>query len=312
MKKVSFISKALIMILQRKSFIFILFVAISMICACRDTEVSEPSFAIEASATTVNVGDSINFKFSGHPNLITFYSGEPNKEFKYRKRASIEDGKTTLEFSTTNAVKTTQANGFTVWVSTDFTGVNSAVALKSATWTDITANINLSTGANVVPSGIVDLNQYVSSTESNKPIFIAFRYNVAASAGQGTWVIKSFNINNTTPSRIFDLANIGTAGWVATSITNPSLNWVIAPAELTITGRGSGWVATEDWVVTKPLYINRIAPDTGLTIKDTASPVNDFQYAFETPGTYNVSFVAANANSKNLKETVKEITILVN
>lgn len=314
MKKVSLVLKDFSMILRSKSLIILCATITVLIFGCRDTEVSEPSFSVEASATTVNAGDSINFKFSGNPNLITFYSGEPDKEFKHRHRATIEGGVTTLDFSTTNATRTTQEDGFTVWLSTDFTGVNTVAALQAVTanWINITDEVELSTSAAVVESGSVNLNKYVSATERDKPIFIAFKYNVAAAAGQGAWVVPGFNVNNTTPTRVFDIANIGTAGWAAISVSNPNLSWQIGPTSLTITGRVSAPVASEDWVVTKPLYINRVAPDIGLTIKDTASPVNDFQYAFEKPGIYTVSFVGANANINNLKETVKEVTITVN
>lgn len=293
------------------SFLIATLTMLSLLSACRDQEVIEPSFDVQASKTTVAVGEDINFKFSGNPNILTFYSGENTKEYLHRKRTEIINGSTTLQFSTTNAVRTTQENGFTVMVSTDYTGVNSTAAINAATWTDITSKVSLSTSATVVSSGTVDLNEFVSSAEFEKPLFIAFRYKVAAAAGQGTWVIKSFDVDNQTAEKTYNLANLETAEWVATNVANSALNWAVTPVDLTITGRGSGWVATEDWAITKPLYINNITPDIGFTIKDTSARIGDFQYSFAEPGIYRVTFVAANANMNGLKEQIKELTITV-
>jgi len=287
--------------------------AATLLFSCKETEISEPSFEVSASATTVNVGDSVTFKFKGLPDLITFYSGEPGSEYQYNKRSQIENGASSLSFTATNPVLTTQSGAFKVLVSTNFTGVNAVDAVSAATWTDVTSKIKLPTTNSTTPtaSGSLDLNQFVAANQKDVPLFVAFRYNVLGAAGQGTWNIKSFDVKNVAPAGEYVIADINTADWVATSFSNTALNWVITPTELTITGRISTPVPAEDWVITKPIYLNRIVPDVGLTIKETSGQLVDFKYGFSKPGTYTVTFLAANANVKGTKQVTRQITINV-
>lgn len=67
----------------------------------------------------------------------------------------------------------------------------------------------------------------------------------------------------------------------------------------------------EDWLVSKPLFINETTPDTGVAIKDISDNLSQFRYTYFKPGTYKVSFVASNGNYEAFSRVVKEVNLIV-
>lgn len=59
-----------------------------LLSACNKKEVLAPDFnvSIGQEKTTFKVGEQVDFTFSGNPNYITFYSGEPGHIYEFRDR----------------------------------------------------------------------------------------------------------------------------------------------------------------------------------------------------------------------------------
>ena len=64
-----------------------------------------------------------------------------------------------------------------------------------------------------------------------------------------------------------------------------------------------------DMVLTSPWPLNRVENAKGLVIKKVQNYLDAYEYVWSTPGTYKVTFVAANANYQGSSEIVKDFTI---
>ncbi len=264
-------------------------------------------FSVTADKSTYNVGDTVHFSFTGNPDIISLYSGEDGNNYEFRER-TIVDGKPQLQF-TSFAQYGVQVNTLQLMVSTDFTGTYDAASIAKATWTDVTARATLSTGADNTPSGIVDLSDILAQ---KKPVFISFKFIGTAGSIQKTWTIKNLTLNLLkTNNQVLPITDIASAGWKQVSIQNAAVVWAITAPQLRIQGGNATVDANEDWVISKLLYLNQVAPDVSLPIKNITQKVDSFDYVFSAPGNYKVVFLAANATADKQESTTKEIDLTI-
>lgn len=294
----------------------LLVVAALVGCNKRD-KLDTPDFSVNTAKTEYKAGDSIIFNFTGSPDVITFYSGEPGFEYKHKDRTELEGGATSLSFGT-RVLFGTEQNSLSVMASTDFTGYYDTNAVKAASWTNITNRFQLDpslTGTGVItPSGVANISDLVIS---GKPLYIAYRYLGAkppgATATQRTWRVQSFSLTNSYPGgNVSTLASLFTAGWVNVDFQNPANLWKqeVSLGYLQFAPNGS-MVASEDWAVSKPFYVAKVSPDKGVAIKEYMLRKTEHAYVFNAPGTYRVTFVGSNTNAKEIKTVVKELDITV-
>ena len=136
--------------------------------------------------------------------------------------------------------------------------------------------------------------------------------------GRTQWNYKSpkFNgISGETSEVIYDITS---ANWQivlaasfdgATSLPDINSNRVLLRSEF------QPPVSRECWAVCGPIYkmdqINE-GPDHGVGIKAMASAsLSSYDYVYETPGEYTVTFVGANANVYDRKEVVRTLKIQI-
>jgi len=72
---------------------------------------------------------------------------------------------------------------------------------------------------------------------------------------------------------------------------------------------------SEHWVVSNALSISSVdlGPDRPISIKGdiTSSPLTEYKYTYNQPGTYKAVFVASNNSVDNSKQVIKEITLTI-
>ncbi len=284
------------------------FVIIATLASCsKELTIKPLDFSVTADKSTYKVGDTVHFSFTGNPDIISVYSGEDGNNYDYRERTTV-DGKPQLQFNT-YAQYGTQVNTLQLLVSTNFSGIYSPTDVNAATWKDLTDRATLSTGANNVPSGIVDLSDILAQ---KKPVYLAFKYVGATGSTQKTWTITNFVLNLLKPNNsVVPVTDIAAAGWSQVDIKNPAAKWSISATQLRIAGGGSTADDNEDWVITKLLYLNSTSPDVSVPVKNITQKVNSFDYVFTKPGTYKVVFLAANATADKQETTTKEIDLTV-
>lgn len=291
--------------------------ALPLMLACQKNEPESPSFDVQANQQEYKAGDSVTFSIKGYADIISFYSGEPGKEYRYKDRTESTEAKLTLNI-TTQVLFAVQKNNLSLMYSTDFNNTYTTDGLKAGTWTDITSRFTLAADvpnvtSAVTPSGDVDLSDL---PVSGKPIYFAFRYlgepSATAALGGRTWRVSVFNLFNKTAGGNATIASVTTAGWLAVDVVNPANKWTIqSTTPFLFFAPASTVLASEDWAVSKALFPTAVTPDTGLGIKGYLDKMSNYKYAFKTPGVYKVTFVAKNTNNLGLKEVVKELTITV-
>ncbi|MEO9021425.1 MAG: DUF5017 domain-containing protein [Ginsengibacter sp.] len=265
------------------------------------------SFAVTTSSTTYHVGDTVHFNFTGNPDFISFYSGEDGNDYANHDRTTA-DGAPQLQF-TSYAQYGTQQNTLQLMVSNDFSGTYDAANISKASWTDVTDRATLSTGADNTPSGIIDLSDILAQ---KKPVFIAFKYTGTSGSTQKTWTLKNLTLNLLkTNNKILPVTDMASAGWKQVSLANSAAVWSISASQLRIAGGNATADDNEDWVISKLLYLNNVAPDVSIPIKNITQNVNSFDYVFSDPGTYKVVFLAANATADEQQSTTKEIDLTI-
>jgi len=331
-------------------FLYIIAISALALTACsKKQEVSSPAFSVTAVKNNGNTvasfapGDTVNFKFTGNPNVITFYSGEVGKRYQYATRTQAA-GTAQLQFSSQLA-NGTQANSLSLLVSSDFKGIalktlagvsvrdttTTNANIAAATWTDITSRATLAASIGVaVPSGVIDLSDFA---KQGKPVYIAFKYNAVAATIQNKWTITNLAINNVLSdgtsytianlnSPLKPLANYGnisySPGWAVSFDPAKNTNnyaWTYADGtSLVITGASTAGAATasaEAWAITGPVDLSKVTPDVGVAIKSIIATLSAYSYSYSQAGNYNAIFVATNITATDSKTIVQQVPVTV-
>lgn len=295
---------------------------LSLMTACNKVKIEAPSdFDVQVSKTILTTKDTVRFSFSGNPDQITFYSGEPNHRYENRTRLSAVPDSIVLNFATTTTApsattQSTSQNNVSVLVSKDFNGGSDVASLKKATWTDLSARAKFATTTTAVASGNVHLEDQLNGSS---PIFLAFRYvadTATATSLPRRWVVgptPALTIRSFFKDTVNTMAsNINSAG-LSNIITVFNLNntWLFANNTLTFNAALAGSGKDEDWAISRPLILNVIPPDNGLIIKNSTVTPPDFRYIFKKAGTYKVTFVGKNLDNLKSAEVIKEFTFTV-
>lgn len=291
-------------------------VVLLCLCACKKgyTGVETPSFNVTVDSATYGVGKPVTFHFSGTADVITFFSGAPGSEYKYKDRTTV-DGTPQMQFTSYRqfgAAAATADTTLKLMVSTNFRNVFDLENLKAATWTDISDRAQFSTGADNTPSGVITLADF---NKKDSPVYLAFKYHDFKSAvSQRTWTIKNILVQNKLPdSSLATVATSATINWGALDVLNNTKVWSFSTTQIQMAGGAIGTDDNEDWIISQPLYFGRIARAVGISIRSNPTAVlNDYTFAgFSSSGTYTVSFEAINASKWDNRQLLKELTITV-
>ena len=256
------------------------------------------------STTTFHINDTVNFKFSGNPDHISFYSGEVGREYKNANRISQKSYIDTLTF-TSKMDTVGKAGLLRLYISKNmkaYTQLNSkdSLSVLAANWTDISSRAVWANSTTAISSGKISLNDLAAS---DSMIWLAFRYTALALTLQSSWSVSALTLkhyaDNTTytilstasmlPTSfptysvsggwgIVDLLpRIGTRGWVPTGGTtgNTTLGQSLATnastSKFTVTGSYKYINSATDmdtWIISGPIDLSRTLPDAGIQIKN--------------------------------------------
>lgn len=294
-----------------KKYFSIILAGIVLISCSKDLKLKPLSFDVSVNKATLATTDTAVFSFSGNPDYITFYSGEPGSRYEYRNRVSDTGTNLQLKFST--ATTTHTSGNLSLLVSDNFNGIFDSVNVRSAAWTDITSRATLATGTTTVASGTISLADFAAA---KKPVYIAFKYAAVAGATQKKWTITGLTLSHVLADKSYTIgdmtATAPSMGWKSADVSNTAINWSSA---LVITGNttAASAIATEDWMIMGPVDLSRVLPDVGTPIKAVYEGMNKFPYSYRytTAGSYNAVFVVSNANRDAQETVTKTIGITV-
>ncbi len=315
-----------------RKLIYILIPGLAVLTACeRKLEVdSVLNFSVTPDSALYHAGGNATFNFTGNPNTITFYSGEPGHMYDLRNRVS-EAGRATLNFSSAlNAG--VQTGSLALMASTDFIGVagtdtvTTIANIKAAKWTDITSRAKLATNATTTASGAIDLTDMAGT-----PVYLAFKYLAQAGSIQNKWTISGLTVTNTLKDgSVYTIANLlannspitsnfggvptYSPGWVAYPVSN-TFTWVVsAGTSLVITGAATAPLATADaeaWAIMGPVDLTKVTPDVGVAIKGITLPLPSYNYVYSKAGTYKATFIAGAATRDDEVNSVNTVDVTV-
>ena len=303
-----------------KKLFYILCASLVVLACKKGVDADKPT--VEVTATNARetkgdtliykLGDTCKFNISGYADNITFWSGNVGSLYSLRARNQAF-GKLQLSFTTT-AANGTQAATLKVLAITNLKNLDS-VTLYNADWKDITSRMNLATTSTAVNTGTVDVTDLVTSPSD--VLFLAFRYAGQTGTAQRTWVISNFSFNSTGADFNYPLITIANdvSYWtVYGNVWAPNgRKWIPTSSSLTIAGGDATQPNNVSWLVSKPLYVNRVVPDqpTAIVKNLTAATPNFFQYKYAAVGVYKVSFVAYNHTVNDTKTVSKDLLIKV-
>jgi len=290
--------------------LFIIAVIIVFAAACNKKTVDATGFSVTTDKETYTLADTIRFSFTGNPWYLTFYSGEPYHKYEYSDRVTAP-GVPQLSFSTQMATGS-QKNTLRLMVSTNFSGVYDSTNIYQATWADVTDKAILATTNTATVSGTIDLTQFITN---DQPVYIAFKFIGSAGSAQRTWTIKSVALTNVladnTAYSLWGIAE-STAGFKSVPMKAPGVAWTISTTQLLIKGgTTTSSPEAEGWVISKPLNLSKVLPDTGTPLKNMTTTMSSFSYMYDIPGSYKATFVAANISRYDDKSDVQEVPITV-
>jgi hypothetical protein len=294
--------------------------------ACKKMQVEAPDLQISLTNGTLKAGDTARFALSGNADYISFYSGEPGRNYERTDSFTRAGGNPELQFSSAvSAAGTgiTTGNSLAVLVSTDFNGKYDAASVSSATWTNITGRTTLATTTATVASPITNLNDL---KVEGRPMYVAFRYVSATPAlRQRQWTISAFQFRTRFPdnTQYAHSANNADAVFTPVNVAGDSASWV-AGTTLTHVGLNANYPADEDWAISKAFDLNKASSlDATRGSSDALGVVSvknlatgavppQFRWRYATAGTYKAVFVIRNATIESASEAKKEFTITVN
>lgn len=305
--------------------------------SCKKDDISTPEFTISVNtenATKVEngipvfkVGSSVRFNLDGEADMITFYSGEPGMMYQHRDRTSIQ-GMPYVQFNTQMENGNMPPGFLHVLLSSDFAGftkdrVKDAENITKATWVDVTNQANLPTTQITQLSPKIDLTAF-----AGKPLYVAFKYDRPVNTDFPRYQIRNFRVANDADGTSYEIVRTGNAGWTAFdfnaratedpylatggAVANRIWDFRNATSDDRISIGYNSTLASNDWAVTAPIDLTSISPDLGLGIKAyNDDRLREYQFIYNTTGTFTVSFLATNSKYNNARTLVKEVKIKI-
>lgn len=235
-------------------------------------------------------GEAITFSLSGSSaDNVVFYSGESGHNFDFRERF-YADNDMVVNFETLVRNGTGPDGLLKFKVSTDFDGVYEKEHVEAATWIDLSDKFKFSTGGNYIPSGEISLKE-AAGNDPNAKLYVAFHHkDEREAANRADWIIRNIELCLISPEnfRGANLLAFSKQTWLGVDCLNPNKNWDVTSVRAYLGGGGLKASANDDWIISKPVYIRKGAPDTGVSLGTVTT--KEHKHTYNTPGTYKAVF----------------------
>lgn len=302
---------------MKVKYLYYMFLPAAMLWLGCSKKVGVLAPALNISVTNGNVvgdtiiyklGDTVKYAFSGYAGNISVYTGDAGHSYAYKDRTSAS-GMPQLSFTSLEQYGT-QTNTLKVLATDNLAKLDSAHVV-AANWTDITSRATLSTGS-AVASGTIDLSDIIKGPTDS--LFIAFKYTGTTGGTQRTWTITNYTVNTVLPDGIQSISSLATdnAYWTKFKIAPSTANWVTTTAQLQVVGGTAVAPNNISWIVSKPMYVGRVAPDLAVGLKNVGNAnLTGYTYKYAAAGKYTVTFVIFNNSVDEQQTVIKQFNIKV-
>lgn len=258
------------------------------LAACMEDEAPSVKLNVVLDKQVYQVGEPVTFKLNGNPDNIVFYSGEVGHNYAYKERYHA-DGDLLVKFNSWVRYGDIYHN-LKFLVSSDFSGIYDKENVEAATWIDLSDKFRFSVGDDQTPSGEMNLKEYVGAAEDAR-LFVAFRYEDEEKARQNNWIIRSIALDCVSAEGVrSSLATMPTMGWKVVDFENPAVTWNVSSTSQILIDGGTNQPKNVDWVISQAFDVRKTTPDTGVALKNISTTMDEYQYVYTKPGTYEVVF----------------------
>lgn len=269
-------------------------------------------------------GYRVLFNFTENADSIMCYTGDAGHIYDLREGTPMEIDALNFSFKANCSYQNAQPaqapnEQVQVMVSTDYMGDTDKESIYAANWTDISSSFALPTSLNstYVESGLVDIKNLIGKHES---IYIAFKYTTkdqTTYGGYSTVNIENYVLNNICEGiseespLVFNVSEYASDDAGLSGRTN-----INSSGRIICRGIQSGrqTTQTEAWVIadTPVSTADVLVKDTPYIIKEAGSESQTtFFHYYDSPGEYQVVFVAHNDGAAEAETIIKEITITI-
>ena len=305
--------------------------ALLTFCACEHDIVRVTDFNVTLDKdNTYKAGEAVRFNFEGEVDNVIFYSGETGSQFKYKDRYTVpaEDvlaANIDMDFQARYGV----AGALEIWVSKTFEGLNGEdgaadrATIKAMVdggmqgWTKLDYQEGASTKWT---EQMFDLSEYVEN------FCIAFHWcPPQTDQTQRTYWINgklALDLAGTDPT-VMDISELGfttvmmneeiedpykkNSGNGSIILNNPSTGALIFQG----VDKNVLPYCLDGWAISKPAPLNRVANDKATVIKNMQNYMTSYEYTWNKPGTYNVTFIGSNSNYLQETQQQKDLTVII-
>lgn len=299
--------------------------SVALLSCEKEYEVKAPSVVVSVAKQNYKVGDTVNFKFDGDADFITFYSGNKLNDYQFAAKERIYDAEMLLSFRFAK-YSGANANVAQLKYSTDYNGAGTLASIESATWTDISSNFVFPTAigtstADGVSSGNFNINSLF--VNDNTPVTFCWFFNTPAATLRTQAYVEGFKIfgnvvsDQSLSGDIYTFGDMGfkvvydAAQFTDSGTSLPNVN----ATRILWTGVFNNIIAKQGYAVSVPVFRKNsvnLGIDKPIVVKSVADPESSsYNYVYTEPGTYKATFVIANSSVYGRKETVKQIDITV-
>ncbi len=299
--------------------------------ACTQDVVYEIDYTVSLDKeNTYKAGEPVKFNFSGSVDNIVFYSGETGHQYQYRNRyevdgTAVKNAALDMEYQ----ARYGDAGALEVWISNSFGGLSGtdAAADKALMKSVVDGGmegwerLEYAEGASTIwTSQTYAVNSYMD----NFCIALHWCPKDFTKTQRTYWIngAISLDLEGLEPQTVafasLDFVSLMMNDEVEDPYLKNNGNGTIilnkpATADIIFQGIGANKLtyAIDGWVVSKPTPLNKVDNDKGQVIKNLQNYLHSFEYTWNEPGTYTVTFAGTNSNYAGSSVKNHEMTITI-
>lgn len=299
--------------------------------ACTQDVVYEIDYTVSLDKDNSYIaGEPVKFNFSGSVDNILFYSGETGHQYRYRDRyevdgAAVKNAALKMQYQ----AKYGDAGALELWISDSFEGLSGTDAaadkalMKSVVEGGMEGweRLGYAEGA----SSVWTSQEYAVNDYMNNFCIALHWCPKDCSKTQRTYWINgavSLDLDGLEPQTVnfssLDFVSLMMNDEVEDPYMKNNGNGTIilnkpTTADIVFQGVGANKLpyAIDGWVVSKPTALNKVDNDKGQVIKNLQNYLHSFEYVWNEPGTYTVTFVGTNSNYAGSSVKNREMTITI-
>lgn len=309
---------------------FILALAVAALCGCQHDLNDELDFNVTLAPENVYVaGEPVVFDFEGNVDNIVFYSGEKGAEYRYSDRYSIPVESIESATLSMSIISKYGKNGaLECWITDKYDGLWGDDSAADRELLRSLAESGMEDWKQIdytdpVSGGTIDISLDIMDMKDN--FCIAFHWNPIYDGKNSQ---RTYQVNGEVELNVKDVGvskmDFGGLDFTAVMMNEERDAYIATGSngeiilndkvyDLFFKGCGATEFdyALDGWAVSRPRPLNKVMNDKGRSIKNTQNYLHSYEYTWESPGTYTVTFVGSNSNYKGASQIVREMKVII-